>query len=301
MISSLDSGSEKFLADLRRIGATMERAQRSISSGLRVRLPSDSPNDVPAILSERANLEQTLQTKMNLARTKAEVDTAEQALQSAVKVLQRALQLGVQGATSTQTGDERRTIAVEVRAIHEQLVSIARTQVGDRYVFSGDADQSEPYRIDLSQQDGVGSYLGMPATRQALHPAGSRFSVSRTAKDIFASDAPGENVFRAVNELRIALEQDNAADIETALQSIRSAQARLNTDLSFYGTVQNQVDEAIQFANKLELRQRTGLSELQDADITEAILQFNQAQTQQQTALAARARLPRSSLFELLG
>ncbi len=316
-IRAIDPSAERFLADLNRINARAARAQRQISSGLRVAAASDDPERVGDLLTARMRLDQTVQIRANLGRAKAEVDTAEQSIQSAVKMLERAAQLGVQGASNLQTPATRRTIGTEVEALLEELVLIAATRVEGRYVFSGDADQAPPYTLDLNQPNGVSAYAGSSATREVMHPAGARFGIARTAQEIFDSPDPGASVFAAVNALRVALlngptvpEDDPAyqgqleaqtAAIDAALLSVRSAQAHLNVELSFYGGVQTKVKGALDFAYKLEVRQQNILSAVRDADVTAAAIELNQARIHQEAALSARAHLPQGSLFDYLG
>jgi flagellin-like hook-associated protein FlgL len=75
----------------------------------------------------------------------------------------------------------------------------------------------------------------------------------------------------------------------------------LNQQLAFYGNVQNKVAQATDFASTQQTQLQTQISNLQDADLTASILQLNQAQTQEQAALQAEARVPRTTLFDFLG
>jgi flagellar hook-associated protein 3 FlgL len=301
MIRSLDPSSETFLTNINRISERMEVAQRRIATGKRVSSVADDPDHISTILQARANLEATGQVQANLGRVKAESDAAEQAVQSSVRLLERARVLGSQGLTGTATADTRRALAGEIGAILEQLVGITRTTVEGRYIFSGDADQQPPYAIDLNQEPAVSNYSGGGVTRFIQHPNGTRFSVARTAQDLF--DAPGEgaNVFQALNLLRGALSADDEASIATALSSVTTSLNHLNGQLSYYGTVQNKVAEAVDFGSKLQLQIKTHLSLLEDADLTESILDLNLAQVQLQAALKAKASAPRTSLFDYIG
>jgi flagellar hook-associated protein 3 FlgL len=317
MISSIDPSADRFLADLSRIQERSERAQRQLSSGLRISTASDDPDHVQELLVARMRLEQVTQIRMNLGRVKAEVDAAENTLQTAAQMLDRAAEIGVDGANSTRTPEARKTLALQAQAILEELVAITGTNVEGRYVFSGDSDHTAPYTLDPTQPNGVSAYAGSAATRQIVHPTGARFGVAKTAQEIFDNPDPRKNAFAALNSLRVALENGPTASpgdplyatqlsaqsdaIAAALLTVRGARDHVNAELAFYGSVQNRVDEAIEYANKLELREKTALSNLQDADITAAALELSQAGIQQDAALSARAMLPRSSLFDFLG
>jgi len=317
MIDAIEPSAARFLADLERIQQRGARAEQQISSGLRFTKPSDDPDRVQELLVTRAHLEQVTQVRTNLDRAKAETDTAEQVLSEAMQSMDRAAEIGVQGATSLASPESRTTIATEVQSILEHLVAISRTNVEGRYLFSGDNDQVAPYTVDLGQPNGVSAYAGSDATREIMHPAGTRFALSRTAQDIFDSSEAGKNVFAAVNALRLALTNGptvpkddpdygtqlaaQTAAVGDALLAVRSARDHLGAKLAYAGVVQNRVENAIQFASKLELRQRIALSNLQDADIAAAALELNQALTHQEAALHAHAMLPKSSLFDYLG
>lgn len=316
MLNSISPSAARFLADLERIQARADRAQRQISSGHKISSVSDDADCVQELLVARARLEQATQIKENLGRTKGEVDAGEQALAQAIEVLDRAATVGAQGANSITTPESRKILAVEVQGVLEHLVSISQTRVEGRYLFSGDSDQTAPYTLDLTRANGVSQYAGSAATREMLHPAGTHFTLGKTAQEIFDSSTPGKNVFAAVNDLRLALangptvppgdpayqnqQEAQRAAIVAALQGMYSARDHLNGELAYCGVLQNRVDEALDFANKLLLREKTAVSNLKDADIAAAALELSQATLHQQAALAARAQLPRTSLFDYL-
>ena len=89
MLSSLDPSAQQFLNELNRIGDRMGRAQRQVTTGRRVTQLSDAPEAVPLILAARANGSTNQQILSNLGRVKAEADAGEQALQSAVQILEQ--------------------------------------------------------------------------------------------------------------------------------------------------------------------------------------------------------------------
>lgn len=301
MLSSLDPKTQSFLDALGQIGDRMQRAQRQIATGLRVSSVSDDPDQVSTLLQTRADLESTQVIQQNLGRVKAEVDAGEQGLQAAVSIMERVRTLGSQGVSGTATADGRASIAAEVGSLLEQLGGISRTNVEGRYLFSGDSDQTPPYTIDLSQANPVSAYAGSAATRQVQHPNGTRFSVGRTAQDIFDAPNASQNVFASVTNLRAALLADDQAAISGSLGNVATSLVYLNNQLAYYGTVQNKVADATDFGVNLTLQLQTHIGALQDVDVSQAILEFTQAQTQQQAALQVRAKMPRTTLFDYLG
>jgi flagellar hook-associated protein 3 FlgL len=301
MITSLNANDQQFLNNLNRVAERMSRAQRQLSTGVKMARVSDDPDQVSTLLNTRANLSAAEQIQSNLGRISAEVDAGEQALQNAVQVFERARTLAAQGVTSTQTASGRAVVAQEVGAILEQVTRLAGTQVEGRYIFAGDTDHQTPYTIDLNLPLPVSSYLGAVSTRLVQHPNGSTFQVSHTAQDIFDSATPGANVFGSLIALRAALLANDEPAIRNSLDGLTSVGDHLNGELAAYGSFQNNLRNASEFGQTLQLQLRLQIGGIEDADATEAILELNQGQIQQQAALTSRAQMPRTTLFDFLG
>ncbi len=301
MISSLDPASLNFLNGLAQIEQRQQRAQQQMTTGLRINTVSDAPGQVATLLEARSELSQTQQIETNLGRIKTEVDAAETSLSASIGLVERAQTLASQGQTGTATAKTRQDLAGELGGILQQFVSIANTSVEGRYIFAGDSDQQAPYTIDLSQTDPISPYQGSTTTRQIQGAEGTSFAVAKTAQEIFDNPNGQLNVFAAINSLRLALLNNDQAAIDAALPDVMSAGTYLNQQLAFYGRAQNRVTSETDFAKNYEIQLQTQLSGIQDADLAQAITEMQQAQTQQSAALASRAHLPRTSLFDYLG
>jgi flagellar hook-associated protein 3 FlgL len=197
-------------------------------------------------------------------------------------------------------------LAQQVASLQTEMVNLSQTQVAGRYIFSGDLDQSPSYQVDLTATDGVDQLSNAASTRQIQNPEGGTFSASMTAQQIFAaqnadgSDAGG-NVFAALNNLRVALLNNDQAGITTAQSQIQQASTQLNTAQSFYGNVENNITNASNYATTYDTQLTTEIGGIQDADATSAALQLTQDTTQLQAAFQAQGKMPTSSLFDYLG
>ncbi|MCX6619800.1 MAG: hypothetical protein NTY38_01715, partial [Acidobacteria bacterium] len=180
--------------------------QERISTGLRVNRASDDPTAVTDILRLNTQIASSERMQQDLGRVKAEVDTAENAMQAVVKLMERAITVASQGATST-SADKRPTLALEAKGLLEQLVSLSRTTADGRYVFSGDNDQQPSYAL----VDGkVQQLTAVTNTRVVPGPGGAELSVTKTAAELFderdaAGDPAAGNVFTALQKLHTAL------------------------------------------------------------------------------------------------
>lgn len=301
MISYLNSSNARFLNSLNAIEKRSNTAQQQLSSGKRINVAADSPDDVTALLSSRAQLESAKQVNSNLDQTQTEVNAAEKALQQASSAYERARVLGSQAGSDLQTASSRATLAGEVNAVMEELVGIARTTAGGRYIFSGDGDNLVPYTIDTAQTNPFSAYGGATTnTREVQHPNGSRFQIAKTADEIFDSSDPNSNVFQSLTQLRNALLANDGDAIRAANTRMNEVAPHLERMLSYYGTVQNRVAAGVEYGKKLVLDLQGQIAKVESADLSSAILEQQQAQLNLQAALQSRAQLDRRTLFDYL-
>jgi len=305
MAPNLDPSSQQFLYLLNRIQTRMNTAQMQMSSGLRVNTAADAPDEISSLLQLHADIAQNQEIQTTLGRVKNEVDTGEQAVSSAVDLVQQASVLATQATGPLQTATTRATMAQQVQGIMEQMVSLSRTTVDGRYIFGGDLDQSPSYQIDLNAPTGVDRLQNATDTRQVLAPDGSTFPVSLSANQIFdvrdIMDQPASgNVFAALNGLRVALLANDTTGINTSISQLQAASTYINDQLALYGQTQNRVAASLSDAQNADVRLRAELSSKQDADVAAASLEMTQSQTQLQASLTSRAKMPNTSLFELL-
>jgi flagellar hook-associated protein 3 FlgL len=307
MISNLDPASELFLANVNRIQQRLADASRQVSSGKRILQPSDAPDQIDGLLQLRADRQRNVQIRSNLGLALTGVQSADGALNSAIKIMDRARVLAAQGANTVLDTNGRRSLGQETQSLLDQMIACSRTAVQGRYIFSGDRDDAPSYQGDPTSATGVAQLLSTSATRRIEDPAGGSFPAAQTAQEIFdrrnpADSAPAaDNVFAALSGLRDALLNDDPAAVAQSAVSIGAASTRLNTAQAFYGAVQTRIQAAISFADGYDIDLSKQLGQKEDADIVAAALEVSQANTQLQAAFQMRASIPHRSLFEFIG
>jgi flagellar hook-associated protein 3 FlgL len=302
---NLAPASATFLTDLAQVKTATDRVQGEISSGFKVQYASDAPDQISSLLQLEANLQSNTQVTTNLDNVKAVVDSAESALNSASQLTDAAISAATQGASSSQSTVARQNLAQQVQTILTQLVGLTNQTVQGKYVFGGDARSSSPYQLDLTSVTGVDRLVTTSATQQVQDTNGNSFAVGKTAQDIFDHRNPddtvaSDNLFAAVNTLRIALANDDTAGINAALSSLHTASDYVNSQQVFYGNVQNRVSDATNLAQTQSVDLKTQIAGIRNADLTQDAIDLSAGQTQQAAAYAAQAKLPRNSLFDYL-
>jgi flagellar hook-associated protein 3 FlgL len=306
MIPSLSPSSNLFLDNLNRLQDKISNVTAQVSSGYQISQPSDAPDQISPLLQLQASLSHNQAVSENLTNVKAQVTGADQAVGSAIQLLDQALSLGAQGANATTTAATDASLSQQVQGIQQQLVSISNTQVAGVYVFSGDQATSPSYAYDPTQPTGVQRLITPSATSQVELADGTTANVELTAGDLFdernADDsiAPG-NVFAAVNSLAVALQNNDQAGITAAVTSLQTASSYLNSQETFYGNTENRIASAITQISTENTSLQQQISNIRDTNEVQAALTLTSAETQQQAAMAAEAKRPNTSLFDFLG
>jgi flagellar hook-associated protein 3 FlgL len=305
MIAGLNASGLQFVNNINNLQEKLSDVQAELSSGLKVNNVSDAPDQVSPILQLHASIAQNQQVQNNLTTTQGEVNTADSAVSNAITLLDQAQTLATQGLGTNQTAATRATLSSQVAGIMQQMVSISQTQMGGKYIFSGDGDQSPSYQYNASSPTGVDRLQVSTSTRQAQDANGNTFSVSMTANQLFdvrdSTDAPTTgNVFAALNNLRVALNNNDTAAIQQSQAALSDASNYLNTQQGFYGSVENHISSALTNAQNASVSMQQDLSNRQDADATSDIVQMQQYLTNLQAAMLSEAKMPQQSLFNEL-
>jgi flagellar hook-associated protein 3 FlgL len=305
MLQNLDPMRDQFLADLASLNARIAKTQAQLTSGVRVSRPSDDPSAVGDVLQLQSDIGRITQVTANLNNVKNEVDSASGVVQDAVSLLDQARSLAAQGASDTLSPSARPALAAQAGQILSALVNDSRATFDGRYLFSGDNSSQPAYDVNLANANGVDRLLTAPATRLIQDSSGVVFAVSKTAQDLFDHRNPddslaADNVFAAVNSLRIALLNNDQAGTAAAAASIQKAQDYISLQGAFYGAVQNRITNALDMAQKFQLQWKTQLSNERDTDVAAAATDLTQEQLSQQAAMQAQGAIPHTTLFDFL-
>jgi len=306
MIGGLSASNEQFLASLNILENSLNQANQQLSSGLKVNEASDAPQSIQDIFVTRAELGQANQTVQNLTTIQGQVQAASGSVQSAIQLLNQAVSLGTEGASTSTSLATQQNLAQQVQGLLVQLVATANTDVGGVYVFSGDATQSAPYKVDTSSPTGVDPLVTpQQSTLEVQGPSGVRYQVSMTAQELFDQQDSGgnptaNNAFAALTNLAQALQSGNSTSITQAISGVQAASNYVNSQTGFYGAAENNISSALTLAQKYQTQDQTQLSGLQDADTVTLAVEVTQATTALNAAMAAQAHKPTSTLFDYL-
>jgi flagellar hook-associated protein 3 FlgL len=308
MIPSINPNTALFLSNLQQIENRMSTANQQLSSGLRVSVASDDPDEISSILQLRAQIAGVQQTQENLSNVTPQVDAGENAIQQAIQALDTATTAGTEAASSTTSASQMQAEIPQVQGILQQLVSLSQTAVNGVYIFSG-AQSGQPQYTLAANGNSVQQNFQAGPPGQIADSNGVLISTGLTAQQIFDDQAGGgsgtgspapDNVFAAITSLLTALQSGSGSGAQVALANIAGAATHLNNESSVYGAAQNNLAAAGNTASQTLIQLQTQLSSEQDADEAQASLDLTQASTDEQAALSAQAMLKPMTLFSYL-
>ncbi len=273
--------------------STQSRAISEISSGRRVSKPSDDPSASGALV-----LNATAQAAVDGytagdAGLRSRFAYADNALSNAVQQMTRAITLGVQGSSGSNSTSDRAAIAGELTGIRKQMLSLANSTFQGKYLFSGEKDNTPAFAADLND---VIHYGGASTTASVVIDHGISTPAGITGDKLFGSD--GSNVFDALSAVITAL--NGGGSVSGAAAALQTSLTNLTSQRVFYGNAMNAIDGATQSIawEKQQLSQTA--DQLGGADISQAITELTQAETAQGAVSAAFAKVSQMSLLNYL-
>ncbi|MEQ8514973.1 MAG: flagellar hook-associated protein FlgL, partial [Chromatocurvus sp.] len=185
--------------------ADVQQTQQQLATGRKVSTPADDPIAAVRILDISEDIQLVDQYERNGDFAQSQLAFEETVLADVANVLQRVRELVVTANNASQSQESRRSIAVEVEARLEELVTLANAQdATGEYIFAGYQARNPPF----SRSGGDVVYRG---------DDGQRFLQISGSTQVAVRD-PGNAVFMNVpaGNGRFAIEA-NAANAGTAV------------------------------------------------------------------------------------
>ena len=263
--------------------------QNQASTGKKLNKPSDSPVDIGQSLQLRADLNRNAQLSNNISDAEGWLGTTDSTLGQMVTQLQQVNTLVLQAANGSNDQAARDAIANQIDQIRQGLIGLANSQYGNRPLFGGTASGAVAY-------DASGAYVGTSASVQRTIAPGVQVQVNVNGDSAFGT--PGSDVFNTLDQIANAIQGNQdltalSAQLKTQTQTVQTAQATV-------GATYARVD-ATKTQNTTNASTMTqNLSNVENADMAEVLMNLQAQETTYQAALAAAAKAIQPSLAAFL-
>ena len=267
--------------------------QERVGSGLRIRRPADDPYGASRVMAARSELERNQQYDRNVAVALSDLAGTEAALVRFTDVLGRASELAIQASTGSIAAAGRQAIALEVQQLITAAIAAGNSSQGGRYLFAGQLTDTVPFVPDDPTTPTVVNYVGNTANIDREITKGTRIAVNITGNRVQA-------LYGALIKFRDDLLADNGAALtldvaalETQLDSLLELRSEVGARMRRAEMVQMQLEEN-------EAQVRTLVSQIEQANLAETIVELQMQETAYQAALGAAGRTLGISLLEFL-
>ncbi|UCH63667.1 MAG: hypothetical protein JSU77_04260 [Fidelibacterota bacterium] len=263
--------------------------QRQISTNKEVTRSSDDPVRFDRAGRLKSLLEKNEQYTGNIEDGIAWIVMGAESLDIVYEALQQAKQLALQ--TRSDAGPSTRAQVVEyVEALIEEMVLMGNTRFMGKYIFGGTITKdTEPFVYD-----------GTSVTYNGNSGAITRKVGDDTYLEINTTGSEFLNVFGAVIDLRDALVASDGLAIDAAIADIDSVSQQLLNTIARAGSMQRKLELTRDNLEIAKVNLQAYISQAEDVDLTEAILQFNAKELGYRAALESSARIMNISILNHL-
>lgn len=258
-----------------RLARAIEQTQIAISTGNRLQRPSDDPSAASRVATIRQSQADSSVWSRNIGLGASLAAHADGVARTLNDRLARAQELMVQGASDTLPPSGRATIAAEIRAIAEEIGSLAatRSSLGQPLFSAG------PARA-MRFADGV-IFAPVPSRAELFESGGVPLS-------------------QKLQDMAGAIDSGDRAQLDSGLATVEALVRHGADAAASLGNTAARLDRLADSGATRRIEFAAERSALEDTDFTVAIATLNAQQLTLEAAQAAFARINRRSLIDLL-
>jgi|SRR6187402_391859 len=288
------------VASLGSLSAAQQKITQELASGLRLTSLGDDPlaaGQNESLSSSISQMDSFVKTVSNVSNRMQAADTA---LSSTVTALNNALSLATQGANSTLTSTQLKSLAASLTSIRDSVLSLANSSYQGNYLFAGTSTASQPFTLDDSTTPATVTYSGDSATLAVTSTTGQQLQTSVPGSQLFGTGTPND-VFSALNTL-IADYQTGVVPSTAAadLATLHDSLTNLSQQRSVLDSSLSRLTAAGTYAKDQQTDLQVAQSNLISADPASLATQLSAVTTQRSALLSTIAIVEKGSLFDYL-
>ena len=295
------------LDNLQRRQGQLADAQDRLTSGKRVSKASDDPTAAARAERAMASVNRTEANLRALEASRTAMQQTEVALGDANDLLQEVRELIVSAGNASYSDAERNTVAIALRGLRTQLLSVAnRSDGAGGYLFGGQGSTSAPF-IDAA---GGVQFIGTTGALRAATDEPLPLTVDGRAAWLGAADpggGPDISLFTVIDTLVTTLETSGQTSTQV-VAAVHGSLGQLDAAMSNVLTWRARSGESLNRAESMEERladvklvAQGQRADAEDLDMVQAISDFQSRQTGYEAALKTYSMVQRLSLFDYIG
>lgn len=295
---------DNYLRNLSKNLNQMQISQNQLSSGKEISKPSDDPVSVSRIMSLENSIAENEQYEKNISDALGWSFASDNAMGGLSDSLLRARELVVYGASSTLSQTDRAAIEDEMSMLVEQMAQILNANFDGRYIFGGQRTLEAPFLASDASGVMTLSYGGDSADMIREISEGVTVTlITDGSKITRATEAnPGNeelgdlmsNILTALEDGDISLLSNQLlADVDAHLENVTRIRSKM-------GATSNRLEAALDRNGADNLRLSELISQVEDIDFAEKMMEYSTLSAVYEASLSAGARILQPSLLDYL-
>lgn len=286
------------IRDLGKASYEMVEANEVVSSSKRINDLSDDPVGLVTVLDLRLSISNLNQMERNISMGETWLNASESALTQLNDIITATKELTISMASANIGSAQRANNAGLVNGYLEEVISLANSSSGGRYIFSGTNTDTIPFAFDAAgtqiEYAGNDTAFSINIGKDTVIPVG------KDGKDIFGSNWDDSNIFKTFIDLKTSLENNDIAGIQSAMSNLDSHLKSVNGNIADIAGKSIRLDVKREIVSDLELTDTERMSNIEDADLAEAVIALKSKELAYNAALSSSSKIMQMSLVNFL-
>jgi len=294
--------SNTFVSNLRKQTEAMLQRQEQIATQKRINRPSDDPAGVGRVLAGRSTLAAIAQYTDNINQGKTRLQFSEETLNAVDDLVQQARGIAEEKSGDGVTAAERALAAEQIKEIYDQVLQLANSKLGGRYIFSGHQTGTEAFTRDANYN---ATYNGDDGSFRIPIAENVEVSVDADGRNYFQDAAKGGvNIFDQLRDLVTGLENTDlaagSAQVRATVDPLEAAHVQIMNKRSEAGPKLYRLQATEEHWTNVKNLVQDANDREENADSAQAIIELKNLETAYESTMAAASQIIQPSLVNFL-
>lgn len=307
---------QTFLTNLNQRLDNLYRLQQELSTGKRLRFPSDDPVQASQALRLDSTIQRQEQFLRNVEDAQSWVRFGDARLQEIMDLITEIDSLALRADNDDQTEQDRQGAALEIDQKLEQLLNLANSRYNGKYVFGGHQTLSAPF---TEVRNDAGRIISVSASEATIEGGiyrqiseDERLRINIPGNLLFqpvGSEGMDEDLFYVISELRNTIANNNTPpdgfeetrSTPYLREKLSAVRERFLNQQTYLGSLGQRLQDTTGRLQDYNVTLTDALEEAEGVDITDIATRIATEQYAYEAMLSFGAHLFSKSLVDYMG
>ncbi|HKK25321.1 MAG TPA: flagellin [Gracilimonas sp.] len=285
-----------FMRDVNKNRGEAGRIQSDLSSGRKVRLPSQEPVSFQRARITQENIRKEEQFQNNIDSGLRQGRLVQDTLDKMIDGLVEIKSLTVNGASDSYGPKNRESMADQIEGIKVTLANSLNLSYGDRYLFAGTNSDLQPFEVD----EATGNVTNNSNANGPIIKAGDGVNIEFSVTGTELANTPSGDIFTVLNDLEAAFRANDQETINDYLGNMDDVIEHVTDLTSKLGNNINRMEYMYEQYESSKITQNADVSKLVDTDFAEAFSEMQRNQVAYESAMAVHTTMFQNTLLDYL-